>query len=117
MKIRHLFSGIGLLVCALSVPAAAEYELGHGYSFSDALTVGGYFSTEFKTGDDLRELVVDDIAVLTYERISNFSCLVELESVNFYVSDLGKDTEEWNTASHRSATSSSDQRLHACGSK
>lgn len=97
MKFRPYFLSACIAAFSLNA-AAADYELGHGYSISDAVTVGGYFSTEFKAGDDLREFVVDDIAVLAYGQVSNFSYMVELESVNFYVADYENDTEDWNTA-------------------
>jgi len=97
MKFRLAIFSVCL--CWLPCPAlATDYNLGHGYAFSEAFTLGGYFSSEFALGDDTRELVLDDLAILAYGRISNTSYLVELESVNFYVADLEADTEEWSTA-------------------
>jgi hypothetical protein len=73
-----------------------DYQLGLGYKISDALTIGGYFSTEYEKSDAEDTFVLDDLAFLAYGNISNFSYLVELESVNFYVADFENDTEEWN---------------------
>jgi hypothetical protein len=78
--------------------AAADYELGYGYKLSDLLTIGGYISTELKSGQNTKELVVDDVAFLAYGRSNNLSWFVELESVDFYAADYEQDTEEWNTA-------------------
>ena len=75
-----------------------DYQLGRGYRVNDALTVGGYFSAEYEKAENEEKLVVDDLAILVYGHISSFSYLLELESVNFYVSDLEADSEEWNAA-------------------
>ncbi len=101
MTIRRILT-IALLLLNTGFAFAAEstspakYQLGHGYTFSEALTVGGYFSTEFKLGDNKREFVVDDLALLAYGRVNRFSYLMELESVDFYVADFENDDEEWN---------------------
>jgi hypothetical protein len=73
-----------------------DYQLGLGYKVNDGLTVGGYFSTEYATGENVEEFVVDDLALLAYGSITEkFSFLAELESVNFLKHDF--DTGDTST--------------------
>lgn len=74
-----------------------DYQLGRGLLVSDWLTVGGYFSTEYKNSDSVNEFLVDDLALLLYgETRSGLSYMLELESVEPYVADLEHDTRATN---------------------
>ncbi|MCC1498345.1 hypothetical protein [Alcanivorax sp. 1008] len=74
------------------------YQLGRGYHISEALTVGGYFSAEYKKSDTEDYLTLEDLAVLGYGKLSDkLSYLVELESVDFYKVDFEADTDRANT--------------------
>jgi len=71
--------------------------LGLGYRLGPAITLGGYFSTEFSTGEDKQSFTLDDVAILAYGNISpRFSFLAELESVNFYQIDFENNTTDSN---------------------
>jgi hypothetical protein len=61
------------------------YELGHGATLNDSLTVGGYVSSEFQSNEQKDTLTLDDIAVMAYGDIdSYFSYLAEVEAIGFY---------------------------------
>ena len=76
---------------------AGEYRLGNGYELLEQLTVGGYISAEYKRGDELNELEIDDIAVLGYGNLTHsLSYLVEFEAAKYHSWDLEEDTQESN---------------------
>lgn len=87
------------LLGALYPKAYAEpYELGLGYKAHDKLTLGGYFSTEFSQGEDLKEFAIDDVALLAYGNLSeNFSFLAEIESVGIYTRDFENKRSDTNS--------------------
>lgn len=88
----------GLVIGQFSLAQENPYELGLGYRASDKLTVGGYFSTEFAQGDKLKEIAVDDVALLAYGSLStNLSFLAEIESVNFFTYDFESDSSDTST--------------------
>jgi len=79
----------------------AEYTLGNGFTLSDALKIGAYFSTEYEIGDDERSFKIDDIAILAYgELYPTLTYLAELEAVNFYSHNFENEIEEHNTEFH-----------------
>ncbi len=76
---------------------AGDYRLGSGYELLDQLTVGGYVSAEYKKGDRIDELEIDDIAVMAYGELTHsLSYLVEFEAAKYHSWDLKEDTEESN---------------------
>ncbi len=90
------------LALALHIPLAvaqqAPYELGLGYKAHEKITIGGYFSTEFTVGEDTRELLIEDVAILAYGSLTeNLSFLAELESVDFYKIDFENQWDRGNT--------------------
>lgn len=88
-----------LLLCLLLpfLLRADEYQLGNGYDLLDQLTVGGYISAEYKRGDDLNELEVDDLAVMGYGSLTHtLSYLVEFEAAKYHTWDFEHDTQESN---------------------
>ena len=99
------FSGISRLIFPLllfcSGPVLADgdqYQLGRGLTISDALVVGGYFSTEYVNGNNQESFSVDDLALLAYGSLTdNVSYLTELEWSEIYKADFRTDTDEWNT--------------------
>ena len=75
----------------------AGYQIGRGFEVSEFLTLGGYFSTEYELGDDKNAFLVDDLALLAYGDVGDrFSYLLELESIDAYVSDFENDTTSTN---------------------
>ncbi|MCB1666126.1 MAG: hypothetical protein KDI28_10115 [Pseudomonadales bacterium] len=90
---------VALALFPASAALAQEpYQLGLGYKLLDEITVGGYLSTEFSRGENLNEVLIEDLAVLTYGNLTdNLSFLLELESVDFYKLDLENDTDSSNT--------------------
>jgi hypothetical protein len=87
------------LLCAGDIRAQEEqgYQLGRGLVVSDWLTVGSYFSTEYKKNDYQNEFLVDDLALLLYgETGGRLSYMLELESVEPYVADFEHDTSATN---------------------
>lgn len=91
-----------LMIAAFALPGTGlgqntDYELGLGYEFTDWMTVGGYFSTEYEKSEDDHKLVVDDLALLVYgEFASRFSYLLELESIDVYTADFENDDRDTN---------------------
>ncbi len=84
------------LSCQATEPPA-EYQLGRGFKFSDALIVGGYLASEFESNDAGESFAVDDLAVLVYGDITpNLSYMAELESAELYKYDFAASTEHWN---------------------
>ncbi len=73
-----------------------NYRLGQGFKLNNALTVGGYFSTEYNNSNDKDEFAVDDLALLLYGAKNNFSYLMELESVSFLSKDFKNNTTSTN---------------------
>lgn len=73
---------------------ADNYEFGHGYTFNDALTAGGYISSEYESNQQADTFTIDDIAVMAYGNIgSNFSYLAEMEAIGFYHKNLSDGNE------------------------
>lgn len=79
---------------ALSL-AGEEYRLGHGLKLADALTVGGYVSTEYKEAKGVSTFDVDDVAFLAYgDPVPRFSYLFEYESAGYYEYDFREEKGE-----------------------
>jgi len=73
------------------------YQLGRGLVISDALVIGGYFSTEYANGNNQEEFNIDDLALLAYGSVTDkFSYLGELEWADFYKVDIKNDASESN---------------------
>ncbi len=97
ITLLHLLLAILLGSVATSAYSEDEYQLGLGYKVNDKVTVGGYFSLEYGNGDNVNEIVLDDLAFLVYGNLtSNFSYLFELESVEPYIYDFERDESETN---------------------
>lgn len=100
MKAWHTSLAGILCTALLPLPAFTQddsYQLGRGQPVTDWLTLGGYFSTEYKTTNDANTFLLDDLALLLYgETSSGFSYLLELESVEPYVADFDADTTDTN---------------------
>ena len=90
---------LALALLPLSGALAQEpYQLGLGYKLLDDITVGGYLSTEFSRGENINEVLIEDLAILTYGNLTDrLSFLLELESVDFYKADLENGTDSGNT--------------------
>lgn len=81
----------------MALAQEADYQLGQGFKLSDAITVGGYFSTEYEVADDENQFVLDDLAILAYGDLSSrLSFLVEIESIDAYRSDFKNDKTSTN---------------------
>ncbi|MDD2828093.1 MAG: hypothetical protein PHW18_00810 [Sulfuricurvum sp.] len=81
----HLKKFLSTLILVSISAQLYAYELGHGATLNDTLTVGGYFSSGFQSNEQKDTLTFDDVAVLAYGDInSRFSYLGELEAVGFY---------------------------------
>ncbi|MCB1644865.1 MAG: hypothetical protein KDI36_05405 [Pseudomonadales bacterium] len=96
MRLTALFA---VLLCLGNTARGAEddYQLGLGYRLNDQITLGGYFSFEYARGDNVDEIVLDDLALLAYGNLSpRFSYLVELESVGVYKKDFEAGTSDTN---------------------
>ena len=87
-----------LLLCASDT---TEYKIGNGYSFDKMLTVGGYFSSEYKQSELERAFRIDDVAVMAYGELNpQLNYMVEFEAVSFYQYDLKRETDKANTQFH-----------------
>jgi hypothetical protein len=90
----HLKNYLSSLILISLCTQLYGYELGHGATVDDALTVGGYISTIFQSDQQKDTFTFDDMAVMAYGDIgSRFSYLGELESLGFYHKDFsnGRD--------------------------
>jgi hypothetical protein len=102
MRKNLIITTVFLLMMMLVNPAFAEdaeykYKLGQGFKLGDALTVGGYFSTEYSNKSNEEEFKIDDLALLLYGSFqNNFSYLLELESVEFYKEDIKNNISSTN---------------------
>lgn len=87
-----------LLIYTGSVLAGdKQYQLGRGLTVSDALVVGGYFSTEYINTNNQESFSLDDLALLAYGSLTGkFSYLAELEWADIYKVDFKADTDESN---------------------
>lgn len=86
MRLKHYLSPLILISFCTQLYG---YELGHGATVDDALTVGGYISTIFQSDEQKDTFTFDDMAVMAYGDInSRFSYLGELESLGFYYKDF-----------------------------
>ncbi len=89
---------MSLLIGQFAQAQEGDYQLGLGYKAHEKFTLGGYFSTEFSQGEDLKEFVLDDVALLAYGNLSeNISFLAEIESVGFYSYDFETNSSDTNT--------------------
>ena len=92
---------IYLFVFCFAFLRADEYKLGHGLKLNDKLSIGGYFSVDYETGDQKDQFRLDDVAILAYGSLSsNFSYLTEFEAAPFYVENYTTGTSTTNTEFH-----------------
>jgi hypothetical protein len=92
---------LGVCVSLSIVAAQNGYKLGNGLKISDALTVGGYFATEYEDTSKEQTFLIDDIAFLGYGNFSDqLSYLLELEAVTYYKKNFTTKKEEHNPKFH-----------------
>jgi hypothetical protein len=97
LQSRSLLTLSVLFTAALRAQPDEDYQLGRGLVVSDWLTVGSYFSTEYKKTDHQDEFLVDDLALLLYgEAGGRFSYMLELESVEPFIADFENDASSTN---------------------
>ncbi len=88
---------LSLILTSLIIHAE-EYTLGQGYHLNDSLNLGAYFSTEFKSTDNEDTFTLEDVAFLSYGKLTdNISFLGELETAAFYNYDFKNNLENINT--------------------
>ena len=74
-----------------------DYKLGEGKQIASLpIYIGGYFSIDYKSKDDVDTYRVDDIAFLSYGNYNKLSYVLELEFKEFYshTKDHGESTIE-----------------------
>ncbi|MDH5464489.1 MAG: hypothetical protein OEW60_02610 [Thiovulaceae bacterium] len=90
-----------LVISIFHLSAEDKYTLGNGYKFFDALTIGGYFTTDYTASATSSSLTADDIAVLAYGKLSNrLSYLGEFESKDTYTVNFQDSTTVDNFQVH-----------------
>lgn len=86
---------IFIFLCISSVAHSEEYLFGEGLQVEDSpLIVGGYLSTVLESGQNKKEVHIDDVALLMYGEYDQIDFMAEFETADMYAKEFGSDPKE-----------------------